>query len=65
MKYTIWRVSSDGSSFPLKSAGETRVKEQALEKARLYNERLGAAELESGEKYIVKDEKGKAVKEEE
>ncbi len=40
MKYTIWRVTEDGYSFPLVNLGSSSNKELALEKARRLNERL-------------------------
>lgn len=62
MKYTIWRVAVDGTGLQIVTAGETSLKERAMEKARQYNERLLVGEPNSTDRFIVKDEKGKEVK---
>ncbi len=64
MRYSIWRVSEDGSGFQLTTAGETSMKDRAMEKARVYNQRLQETEPESTDRYVVKDEKGKEIAEE-
>lgn len=64
MRYSIWRVSEDGSSFQLTTAGETTIKERALEKARQYNGRMKETEPESSDRYTVKDEKGREIDDE-
>jgi hypothetical protein len=62
MKYTIWRVTPSGDGFPLSNMGVTSIKERALEKARALNQRLRESEPESDERFIVRDEKGREVR---
>ncbi len=61
MKYTIWRISPDGTSIQILTAGETSVLERALEKARIYNERLKSGEPEAEDRFAVLDENGEEV----
>lgn len=63
MKYSVWRVAVDGTAIQIITAGETSVRERALEKARLYNERLLSGEPESTDRFVVRDENGKEIKE--
>ena len=62
MKYTIWRVTPAGDGFPLSNTGVTSMKERALEKSRALNQKLRASEPESEERFIVRDEKGREVR---
>jgi hypothetical protein len=59
MQYSVWRVSPSGESFQLTTVGTSSVKERALDKAKVYNEKLRASDPESGDVFIVKDELGK------
>jgi hypothetical protein len=61
MKYTIWRISADGTSIQIQTAGETSVIDRAFEKARTYNERLRVGEPDSEDRFIVIDNTGKEV----
>lgn len=62
MKYTIWRVTSAGDGFPLSNMGITSVKERALEKARALNQKLKAAEPDTDERFVVRDERGREIR---
>ena len=55
MRFTIWRVSPGGSAFQITTAGATSVKERALEKAQMFNERLLASEPDSEDRFVVRD----------
>jgi hypothetical protein len=63
MKYTIWRMSSDGTSIQIQTAGETSVIERAFEKVRVYNERLKSGEPDSEDRFLVLDSNGNEVTE--
>ncbi|GIX43102.1 MAG: hypothetical protein KatS3mg129_2835 [Leptospiraceae bacterium] len=62
MKYTIWRISEDGDSFPLINLGISSKKEVALEKARRLNERLRQSDPDTKDRFVVRDEKNREVK---
>ncbi len=62
MKYTIWRVNEDGYSFQLVNLGASSNKELALEKARKLNERLKKSEPNIKDRFVVKDEKNREIK---
>ncbi|MCB1156094.1 MAG: hypothetical protein H7A25_02350 [Leptospiraceae bacterium] len=59
MQYTVWRVSPSGEAFQLTTVGASSVKERALEKAKLYNEKLRSSDPESEDIFVVRDESGK------
>ena len=62
MNYTIWRVSPDGGEFQLTSAGISSVKEKAVEKARVLNDKLRESEPDSQDRYVVRDAKGREIR---
>jgi len=62
MLYTIWRVSPVSDPIEISTSGSTSVKERALQKANMYNEKLKASEPESADRFIVMDEKGRELK---
>lgn len=62
MRFTIWRVSPGGSAFQITTAGATSVKERALEKAQMFNERLLASEPDSEDRFVVRDNRGREFK---
>ncbi len=57
--YTIWRISPGGKAFQLTTTGTTSSKERALEKARMYNERLVQSEPGTEDRFVVRDLEGK------
>lgn len=59
MQYTVWRVSPSGEAFQLTTVGVSSVKERALEKAKLYNDKLRISDPESKDIFVVRDEFGK------
>lgn len=60
--YSIWRISPDGKAFQLTTTGTTSVKERAMEKARLYNERLLQSDPETEDLFVVRDGDGREFK---
>lgn len=61
MYYTVWRISISGEAFPLTTIGATSVKERAIEKAKVYNEKLKASDPNSSDKFVVRDEEGREI----
>lgn len=62
MHWSIYRVSSDGEEFQLGTVGSTSSKERAVEKVRMYNDRLIQSDPKSEDRFIAKDEKGRELK---
>lgn len=62
MGYTIWRVGPDGEAFALSNMGVTSVKERALEKAKMLNERLKSTEPDSPDAFVIRDDQGKETR---
>ncbi len=62
MRYTIWRLSPDSDPILMSTTGSTSVKEWALEKVRVYNQRLAHSDPQSSDRFAVLDEKGRELK---
>lgn len=62
MQYTIWRISPDGDKILLNTVGAISSRERAMEKARLYNDRLRASDPQTEDRFVAQDEKGRELK---
>ncbi|MCB1172810.1 MAG: hypothetical protein KDK39_04565 [Leptospiraceae bacterium] len=62
MAWSIYRVDADGHEIQLTTVGATSSKERALEKVRMYNDRLQSSDPDSLDRFIARDEKGRELK---